>query len=205
MASIGPIGADAGFEDGPGTPEYRLDSVDSGLHQRRPLLAHLRIEVLSLTRALDHHRRDHLSAVRNVQHEHKISRRLRVAGFVGGNPAYLVKSLGIGIDHAGRDAPPMLIDVMGIDLLRSVYRHAQVSLPDAGTVVGVHSAYYIRHGGKHHHVVCAEIGFHIRQHERLRFHAARVPDQRNDGSPENSLGLNGCLRQLGLVRVPPAT
>ena len=58
----------------------------------------------------------------------------------------------------------------------------------------VHSAHYIGHRWQLHHIVDTERRCHIRQNERLCFHAPRISDHRNDRRPDNSLCRYGRLR-----------
>src|SRR5208282_2273218 len=67
----------------------------------------------------------------------------------------------------------------------------------------VNAAYDVGHRRQHQHIASAESRLRIRQDERLRFHATRIPDDRNDRGTGNALGRNRSLRQLHLTWIPP--
>src|SRR5215471_17762294 len=69
----------------------------------------------------------------------------------------------------------------------------------------VDAAYDVRHRRQDHDVASSERGLHVRQDKRLRFHAARIPDDRNDRRTEKTLGRNRRLRQLIFMRIPTAS
>src|SRR5208282_4604898 len=105
------------FVDCPRTTKHRFNAVDVRLHERGSLFAHRRVKVLCPTLSLDQDRWNYLTSIRHVQHEHKVTCCLRVAGFVVRNPANLIEMLRFCVDHPRGEAAPELIDLMAVDTL----------------------------------------------------------------------------------------
>ena len=99
----------------------------------------------------------------------------------------------------------MLIDRVSVDALGACNRYPQRNLPDAGPVMRVDAAYDVGHRRQHQHIARSARRRHIWQDERLRFHAARIPDDRNDRCADNTFARNRCLRQLPLSWIPTAS
>src|SRR5580692_3104916 len=109
------------------------------------------------------------------------------------------------VNHSCGEAAPKLIDLMHVDSLRSSDWLTESNLPDGGTIMCVNATHYVSHRRKHHHIARSGRSFYVRQNKWLCLHTARVSKHGNSRGSLDSFCLDGCLRQLRLMRIPPAS
>src|SRR5271156_909664 len=109
------------------------------------------------------------------------------------------------VNHSCGEAAPKLIDLMTVDRLRSSDWRTESDLPDGGTIMCVDSTHNVSHRRKHRHIAGTDRSFYVWQDKWLCFHTARISKHGNNRGSLDSFSLNGCLSQLRLMRIPPAS
>ena len=99
---------------------------------------------------------------------------LRVS--IGGRPGDTIPAIRVGIDDAGRENSPMVINDVIVDRLAAVDGNAELLYPEDVGVVGVIAPDEVVHGGDDGYVAHGSVDdWNLGQDEGLRFRAPGIP------------------------------
>ncbi len=121
---------------------------------------------------------------------------------VRADPGAKVHDPGGDIDDRGRKNPPMVIDQVEVDVLRSVDRGPERALPQGRAVIGIECEDLIGHGREQHQIAGAAIGQSDPGHDQgLRLGAAAVTRQRQREQASDAAAADGRPRQYAFLRI----